>query len=155
MSYTYFMESIRILKIHQLPYDELQPFQLESQKEGFQLINKLITEYDNGTNRFDKPGEVLFSVIFQKTMVGIGGLNKDPYLSDNFTGRIRHVYVLNQYRRLGIGSYLIKRIIKEARLSFNLLTLRTKSKTGSLFYENLGFQKTTTLIGATHFLDLK
>lgn len=149
------MKDINVVKINELPLGELLPFQLESQKEGFQLINKLITEYENEKNRFDKPGEVLFAVYFQKRMVGIGGLNRDPYSSDNVTGRIRHVYVLNQVRRLGIGSLLINQIIKEARLSFHVLTLRTLTETGCLFYEKLGFQKTTKLNGATHFLGLK
>ena len=66
------MNNISVVKINELPFAELLPFQMESQKEGFHLINKLITEYKNRTNRFDKPGEVLFAVNFQKELIGIG-----------------------------------------------------------------------------------
>ena len=51
----------------------------ESLSQGFLFIERLIREYDNGFNCFDKAGEILLTVSTQGNVIGIGGLNRDPY----------------------------------------------------------------------------
>lgn len=48
-----------------------------SKKEGFRFLQRLIDDYNKGTNRFNKPGEILYGVFkADGTLIAIGGLNK-------------------------------------------------------------------------------
>lgn len=50
----------------------------------------------------------MFVVEHDKKIVGVGGVNIDPYTSDINIGRIRHVYVLPAYRQKGVGKELLR-----------------------------------------------
>jgi GNAT superfamily N-acetyltransferase len=75
-------------------------------------------------------------------LIGVGGLNIDPYLHRADVGRIRHVYVLGDWRRRGIGRTLVSRLIDEARRSFREVRLRTDTDEGASFYAQRGFRPT-------------
>src|SRR5690554_1920119 len=74
----------------------------ESMSEGYKFVRKLVTEYTTESNKFDKIGESLFVAIIDDQVIGIGGLNIDPYLDLLDVGRVRHLYVLPKHRGLGI-----------------------------------------------------
>lgn len=148
------MAKLRIEKLSALPVDDLQPLLAESRKEGYELVARLIEEYESGDNRFDAPGEALYGVYEDAELIAIGGLNRDPYLQDGETGRVRHVYVTVDRRGQGVGRLLTERIIAEARQHFRRLTLRTFSDRADRFYRALGFQSNSPLQGATHHLEL-
>jgi len=137
-----------------LPEADLKPLLEESRMQGFEFVNRLAAEYANGTNRFDGPGEALFGVTCGGSLVAIGGLNRDPYAQHDYTGRVRRVYVLDQWRGQGVGRLLVERIIAEAREHFSLLTLRTLSEQADGFYRALGFRTQPKLDGATHHMVL-
>jgi GNAT superfamily N-acetyltransferase len=143
-----------LIELVELPIDDFQPLLVESRQQGFDFVDRLVANYQSGANRFDRPGEKLFAAYDSGRLIGVGGLNRDPYLTDGDTGRVRHLYVLDRCRRQGVGAALMARIISEARLSFRRLTLRTFTAEADRFYRALGFLTEPEIEGATHYLDL-
>ena len=146
---------LRVERLAQLPLTELQPLVEESLGEGFFMLQKLVEQYKDGSNRFDRPGEVLSGVYAGATLIAVGGLNRDPYQPDGVTGRIRRVYVRRDWRRGGVGRRLVERLIAAAQPAFYRLTLRTHTQEAARFYEALGFQKQPAVKGATHHMNLR
>jgi GNAT superfamily N-acetyltransferase len=62
----------------------------------------------SGTNRFNKRGEAIFAASAAGALIGVCGLNVDPYASDPRVGRVRHLYVLSGFRQLGVGRQLVE-----------------------------------------------
>src|SRR5688500_12943140 len=88
-----------IRRLPTLPDAALAPLVEESLTEGVSFVERLVREHRDGTNRFDRAGEVLFGATIGERLVGVCGLNRDPYLDDPRAGRVRHLYVLSAYRR--------------------------------------------------------
>ena len=109
------MNHIKLIRLTQLPRDDLQPLLAESRKEGFKFLDRLVLAYVDGSNQFGKRGEALFGVYSEQRLIAIGGLNRDPYLPQEEVGRVRHLYVLSAWRKQGIGRLLVQRIIDEAK----------------------------------------
>jgi GNAT superfamily N-acetyltransferase len=109
----------------------------ESLSQGLLFVERLVREYNNGSNCFDRAGEILLTVSTQGTVIGIGGLNRDPYFNDYKVGRLRHLYVESVWRQQGVGRLLVTQIIREAAQNFQLLTLRTNSLVANQFYQKL------------------
>jgi GNAT superfamily N-acetyltransferase len=97
---------------------------------------------------------VLFTVSIEGTVVGVGGLNRDPYFNDPKIGRLRHLYVESAWRRYGVGSLLVNQIIYEAARHYQLLTLRTNTPVADKFYQKLGFKTHPNWEHTTHHLQL-
>ena len=148
------MENSKVVKLMKLPSDDLQPLLEESREQGFEFLDRLVLEYENGTNQFQRAGEALFGIYRDQQLIAIGGLNRDPYLADSDVGRVRHLYVLNAWRNQGIGKRLVETIIEEAKQQFRLLTLRTFSDQASGFYCAIGFQTEPKINNATHYMVL-
>ena len=147
-------EKVEIVRLEQLPLPDLQPLLKESQDQGFNFLEWLAREFEDGKNQFDNPGEALFAVYRGSQMIAIGGLNRDPYLRESNVGRVRRVYVLSSWRRKGIGRSLMQQIITEAKLHYRLLTLRTFDEPADEFYCALGFKKDPSVQGASHTMVL-
>lgn len=109
--------------------------------EGFVFMQTLLDQWEDGSNRFDQPGEVYFGLRSGDRLIAAGGLNRDPYSADPASGRVRHVYVLPEDRRSGAGRELLGAIVSAARGSFSTLRLRTRTPEGAAFYESLGFER--------------
>jgi aminoglycoside 6'-N-acetyltransferase len=142
--------ALRVERVTHLPVDELQPLRDEATAQGFEFAGRLIDDFVNGRNRFDKEGEALFIVRNGEALAGIGGLNIDHYAHDPSVGRVRHVYVLDAQRRHGAGRALLTAIMSAAIESFAELRLRTNTHEGALFYESLGFAPAVDTDSATH-----
>jgi ribosomal protein S18 acetylase RimI-like enzyme len=97
---------------------------------------------------------VLFVARVGDDVVGVCGLNVDPYVDDPTIGRVRHLYVLVRRRRSGIGEQLVADVIEAARGRFERLHLRTTNLTAARLYERLGFRRTGEGRDRTHVLDL-
>ena len=147
------MESL-IAPVTHLDAGLLQPLLEESLREGYRFVQTLLDEYRAGTNRFDTPGAVLLGVSFSGRLIGIGGVHRDPYLQRADVGRVRHVYVLHEFRRHGIGRQLLSALIDHAQAHFTLLTLRTNTPAAAAFYEAIGFRTDSLPDQATHWLPL-
>jgi len=114
----------------------------EASAQGFGFMERLCREWLDGTNRFDGPGEIFLAARLDSRIVGVGGLNRDPYTDDPSVGRVRHLYVLADFREQGIGRALVERLASAARPHFAMLRLRTDTGRGARFYESLGFHRT-------------
>ncbi|HEY9909831.1 MAG TPA: GNAT family N-acetyltransferase [Thermosynechococcaceae cyanobacterium] len=126
-----------------------------SQEEGFRSIRRLIDDWESGLNRFDHPGEILLSAYDGRALIGVCGLNCDPYEPSGRVSRVRRSYVLSQYRRQGVGSALLNRIVAEARLGFDRLHVRTDHVIGDRFFCALGFIPSPDSENYTHWFGLR
>lgn len=143
-----------LVRLQKLSPVEMEPLLYESHAQGFRFVDTLVEEYENGANRFDRPGEALYGVYQEKRLIAVGGLNRDPYLAANNVGRVRHLYVLADWRRRGVGRLLVERVIGEARAHFRLLTLRTFDDEADRFYRALGFVTEPAFESASHHMRL-
>ncbi|WP_226528889.1 GNAT family N-acetyltransferase [Metabacillus niabensis] len=150
------MEIYKVKQLNNLFSYDLTILIKQSKEEGFRFIERLVNDYKNGSNTFRNSGEALFGVFNEKEeLIAIGGLNKNPYSQKQYVGRIRRFYVTKEYRRNGIGSLLIKRIIKEAVKYYKIVVLHTDTKQADHFYSSVGFLKGDLYPDSTHYIELK
>ncbi len=126
----------------------------ESKEEGFNFLLKLINEYESEKNTFSKTGECLYGIFQEDKLIGIGGLNQNPYTKDNKIGRLRRFYILKDYRRIGLGKLLLKQLLRHAEKYFHVVVLHTDTKQGDEFYCANGFLKGEDYKGSSHFIRL-
>ncbi|MDF2963700.1 MAG: family N-acetyltransferase [Paenibacillus sp.] len=139
--------------------DDLNPKDIshmvnESLNEGHRHILRLSDEYENGINRFDKQGEAFFAAKFNGQLVGVCGLNQDPY-SMNGLGRVRRMYVSIDYRRQGIAKLLMDQVIEEAKKHYQMIVLKTDNPAAERFYLSLGFLTESRNEKVSHYLILR
>lgn len=130
----------------------LQVLAAEASEQGYAFIDRLIHEAASGETMFQNEGERFCGAFADGALVGCGGVNRDPYV-DQWVGRLRHVYVLAAYRRLGIAAALVRDLLERSRSSFGSVRLRTADETAGRFYGALGFGSLDH-DSATHFIEL-
>ncbi len=123
-----------------LPTPGFERLLAEASAEGIRFIQRLHDEWTSGENRFDGPGEGLWGCWQNGVLVGLGGVNRDPFAGDEHAGRIRRVYVRPGWRGSGVGSSLVAHLIEHARKAFQRVYLRSESPAASRLYERLGFE---------------
>ncbi|MGM1048054.1 MAG: GNAT family N-acetyltransferase [Bacillota bacterium] len=133
--------------------EDLTELLAQSTAEGFRHINRLINDYITGINRFQNEDEALFECRVQNRVIGICGLNRDPY-SEEVIGRVRRLYVLKEFRRYGIGRRLTEEVINTAKSHYRKLVLKTDNPNASEFYKALGFKEVMDDEKVTHYLEL-
>jgi N-acetylglutamate synthase-like GNAT family acetyltransferase len=141
---------IAIERVKQLPADldmELVP---ASVGEAFAPIQWLKEQWRDGSNQFSQPGEAFYVARIDGRLVGVCGLNRDPYVKESSSGRLRRLYVLPDFRRKGIGRRLVLCALEEARPHFAVVNLRTFDDESAAFFEAIGFQKVENNEGLTH-----
>ena len=143
-----------IERLNESPADCLAALTIEIEQHGLRLVRRLADEWTSGANRFDRPGEVLFVARIAGQVVGVCGLNVDPYVAGESVGRVRHLYVLTAYRRLGVGQQLVTEVITAARGRFDRLHLRTGNPAAAQLYERLGFRRRVDVDDCTHVMEL-
>ncbi len=107
---------------------------------GYRNIETLVNEFDSGVNRFSTPGEALFGAYEATSILGIGGINIDPYYGLATVARVRRLFVKPDARRRGVATALMLQIEEIGRKYFSKLQLFTNSETASRFYINLGYR---------------
>jgi len=136
------------------PADCLAALIAESEQQGLRFVRRLADEWASGANRFDRPGEALFVARSAGDVVGVCGLNVDPYATAPDVGRVRHLYVLRVHRHRGIGQQLVTAIVQAARGRFERLRLRTQNPEAARLYERLGFRAAVDATDCTHVMEL-
>jgi GNAT superfamily N-acetyltransferase len=136
------------------PADRVAELVAESERHGLRFIRRLTEDWTSGVNRFDRPGEALFVARLDERIVGVCGLNVDPYAAEPRVGRVRHLYVLSGHRRLGVGRRLVSEVIETARGRFDRLRLRTENPGAAQFYEAIGFRSSGATDNSTHVMVL-
>ncbi|ASP38797.1 GNAT family N-acetyltransferase [Bacterioplanes sanyensis] len=129
---------MNIEKVTALP-DGISKLATESTVQGFRFVERLISEFTQGKNRFDGDGEALFAAYLDGELVGIGGVNQDPYRCNADIGRVRRLYVMNHARSLGVGKALMQEIEQHASQYFDELQLFTDTSAAANFYSALGY----------------
>ena len=110
-----------------------------SRSEGRKIVNRLVTDFQAGTNRFDAPGEILFVHLCSNGVVAVAGLNQEKDTSFGRAGRIRRLYVIPSSRGNGLARSLVEEIIVSASSHFDILTVNVGKLDARGFYEHLGF----------------
>jgi GNAT superfamily N-acetyltransferase len=143
-----------IEQLLELPPDQLAALVAESEREGWRFLRRLADEWTTGSNRFRQHGEALFAAHAAGALVGVCGLNVDPYAGNPRVGRVRRLYVHTLYRRRGIGRQLVEAVIQSATGVFDSLRLRTENPEAARFYEALGFRPCAGMADCTHIRTL-
>jgi GNAT superfamily N-acetyltransferase len=120
--------------------DEVAVLVTASMEEGYAFVARLFREWGSGDNRFDKPGEVLFLAYHGPDVVGVCGLNRDPFAGSSKIGRVRRLYVLPGFRGLGIARRLVDAVVEHGRGHFELIRVRAGTPSVSDFYHRIGFR---------------
>jgi GNAT superfamily N-acetyltransferase/uncharacterized glyoxalase superfamily protein PhnB len=148
---------ISLDRLCQAPGDVLGALLVDSDADGVPFVRRLVDAWSTGANRFDQRGEALFVARRAGEIVGICGLNIDPYAAppgEMRVGRVRHLYVLSTHRRRGIGERLVTAVMQTARVSFDRLHLRTSNSAAARLYERLGFRRCGGDPHCTHIIEL-
>ena len=122
-----------------LPVPGIEEMRQEARDEGYDFLDRLVEDWLSGENRFDGPGETFSGCFEEGMLVGVGGLNRDPFLADPRVGRIRRVYVRRAWRNRGAGEVLVKSLLGTARKSFRSVRLRAENTGAARLYERIGF----------------
>lgn len=144
-----------IEQVFALPSDldkELVPASIQ---EGFEPITWLQDHWRKGTNRFAEKGEAFYVARSAGRLAGVCGVNRDPYARSDSICRLRRFYVLPGFRRMGVGSLLVDRAIKDARNHFPAIRLRTLDEQSASFFEAIGFGQVEDREEATHEIVFK
>lgn len=121
--------------------DALHDLAYEADAEGYRFLRRLITEWHDGTNRFNKPGERIIVAMGDERIIGVCGLNIDPYTDEPRIGRLRHLYVSPDVRRQGVASQLERNITASCHIEFSLVRLRTHNPEADAFYTTIGYER--------------
>lgn len=111
-----------------------------SLREDFRMLLRLQENWNSGKNRFSRTGEKLLGAFARDRLVGVCGRNIDPYFPMARFGRVRHLYVDPEYRRLRVGTMLVKAMIEGAACFFEAMNVRAPVEAFA-FYEGLGFRR--------------
>ena len=141
-----------IFEIDELENYDIETVRYESDKEGYNHINRLTAEYNSGENRFDETGEKLVGFVLDDKVVAVCGLNIEP--TNNKLGRIRRLYVLPEHRRHGIGTKLVKYLIKHAEQYFQSVVVNIGDLPVDDLYRPIGFMPIMNNESYTHILIL-
>ncbi len=146
------MES-NVEKIDDLNTIDISHLVEESESEGYRFLTRLVEEYKNGTNTFNKPGEALFSINNKEgNVVAIGGVNQSDFADEMTEARLQRFYVLDEARRKGVGSQLLEGIVEHSKNVFKKISVRTESSKADAFYRANGFEFDDSSTETTHVM---
>jgi len=124
-------------------------------QEGFGALERLREDWEAGTNQFSGTGEAFYVARVEDRLVGVCGLNRDPFAQEIKVGRVRRLYVLPEFRRKGVGEGLVRRAIEGGKQYFRLFHVRTLDAQASAFYVALGFTPVFGQESFTHQFDIE
>ena len=130
----------QVLRVTELPAG-ITTLANTAELEGYAHVTRLIDDFKAAENRFTQPGEALFACFAGEHLVGVGGVNQDPYDANPHAGRVRRVYVHPDYRRQRLASALMATLERHASRHFETLNLFTSSEQACSFYRHLGYLK--------------
>jgi Predicted acyltransferase len=123
----------------------------ESLRQNLNMLHRLEENWLRGENRFNAPGEKLLGAFNNGKLVGICGLNRDPFSVHTRAGRIRHFYINEANRGKGIGQQLLTAVILEAGIWFDFLNTNAPESAWR-FYGKHGFVPVSDDSRVTHRL---
>lgn len=130
-----------VLRETELPVEAMSPLVDAAGREGYSFVVRMLRDWSSGKNRFKDRGEAFFAAWEHSTVLGVCGLNIDPFLKDPQVARLRHLYVMPAHRGRGTGAELCRRAVAYAKPTFTRVRLRTPNAKPDPFYEHLGFAR--------------
>ncbi len=98
---------------------------------NFNMLRRLEENWQRGENRFNAPGEKLLGAFLNGRLVGVCGLNRDPFSQQPRAG----VFVIStsaRSARVGIGKQLLTVVMADASIWFDfLIPMRRKPRMDS------------------------
>lgn len=148
-------DGFKVERGNDLNSTDIARFVGESEAEGYQFLTRVVSDYNDGSNTFSKPGEAFFKIRYEKQgAFAIGGVNQSPFSEDKQTARLKRFYVLEDARRQRIDFLLLKEIIDHSRGQFNKLTVCIESSKADIFYRENGFEWDDSASETTHVMVL-
>lgn len=144
---------VEIRRLVELP-STLHDLIAESEREGFRFLRRLADDWAAGRNRFSGPGEGLWGAWAAERWIATCGLNVEETAPDGRTGRLRRLYVCAGWRRMGVGSFLVRTTLAAAEARFQTVQLRTDNAAAAALYQALGFAAVSGDPNVTHRLRL-
>jgi GNAT superfamily N-acetyltransferase len=114
------------------------------------LVERLAMDWEAGTTRFDREGEVLLGARVDEILAGIGGRTLDPVVSGAL--RMRRFYVRPAFRKNGIGRWLAEALLEDASRIGKVVVVNA-GQGSAAFWEALGFVPDPSE-GHTHILQM-
>jgi len=121
-----------------LPDQRFHNLATEADSLGYKFVNKFQHRWKHNLSRYDRDGEKLLEISNGNTIVAFGSLCIDPYADDPSIGRVRHIYVMSAFRKLGYGRLLLETLL-EGPHPFSRIRLRAGDETASAFYDSIGW----------------
>ena len=118
------------------PTARLRDLAREASAEGFAHVDRLLSEWADGRNRFDREGEALLAAELGGETIAIGGLTHDPHRAGAL--RVRRFYVSRTHRGTGIGRLLAQTILGQIS-GPQLVTAHAPNEDAIAFWRALGF----------------
>lgn len=109
----------------------------DAASEGFQHIEAMWREWQDATNRFKRPGEILAVATIGHDLAGLGGITQD--FVDPAWLRMRRFYVRPAYRRCGIGRSIAEYVLDYALPLSREIALHAEGLEAKAFWSRLGF----------------
>lgn len=128
--------SLDIAPITALP-DGFATLRAEAAAERLDNIETLWSQWQDGSNRFRRPGELLLAARVGGDLAGLGGITED--FIDPRGLRMRRFYVRPAYRRSGVGRAIVRHLLAHARPLGRPIWLYTESPAATLFWQAMGF----------------
>lgn len=134
------LRDLRIYQIDDLSYNAAKMADLIKQSlgEGFELLQRIDQHWNSGVRRYDRAGEALFCAEHEGRIVALCGRVQDPVEKE--TLQLRHGYVLPEWRQLGIGSAVMKRVTDVPADLYRRVAMRAYFQPVRRFCERHGFQ---------------
>lgn len=128
--------NVQISRVTSLP-DQFEMLRTEAASEGFPNMESLFDQWQDGSNRFTRPGEMLAAAWVDGDLAGVGGITED--FIDPAALRMRRFHVRAIYRRRGIGRSIANFVLTTAKPLDRQIVLHTETPEGVLFWQSLGF----------------
>lgn len=109
------------MRIESVDVFDWTEIQRESQAEGHNMVNRLLTDFRARVNRFDAPGEALYAHFSGQVLVAVAGMNQESDPCFSRSGRIRRLYVGPRFRGKGLARNLIDELTLYASSHFDTL----------------------------------
>ena len=147
--------TFKVQRIEDLKKIDVSKLVTESEEEGYRFLTRLVHDYEDGSNTFNKEGEALYGVWEgPEKLVAIGGLNQNAHTDNKDEARLLRFYTLGDVRRQGVGSQLLSELVNHAKGKFKKITCRTESAKADAFYRANGFEEAHDAPDTTHVMNL-
>jgi GNAT superfamily N-acetyltransferase len=140
--------SLRLERITDRLPAGFEQMKLEADAEGYRFVERLRAEWEAHITRFDREDETMLAARIGETLAGIGGITRDPVITDAL--RMRRFYVRPAFRGQGIGRALVEAVLAYPRVAGRTVVVNA-GRGSSSFWEAYGFV-TDSRDGHTHIL---